>query len=272
MVINPDERPLEPIFSEITRDDEKAALDMGFRLHALNEVDSTNRIAAEMGREGHPKGTVVVAEVQKGGKGRLDREWFSPQGGLWMSVLLKPNMAPDDASIITLLAGCAVAAALREDLSVDATLKWPNDVLVGNKKVCGILTEMDAKDGKVEQIVIGIGINVNNPLEGMPEDVQCKATNIMDILGTIVHRPSLVLSILKEIKVLTKYTRSAEGRAMLLQKWKEMSSTLGTEVAVESTGSTITGKALDLDEKGALIVETENGPKTVLSGDCIHLG
>jgi BirA family biotin operon repressor/biotin-[acetyl-CoA-carboxylase] ligase len=225
----------------------------------FDEIDSTNnaaKAAADM-----PDGTVFISEIQTGGKGRLGRSWSSPKGtGIWMSVLLKPDMLPQDVPQITLIAGMAVA----KGIGCGAGIKWPNDVVIGTKKVCGILTEMSAEIERVNYVICGIGINVNTAsFEG---ELAEKATSLRIETGEEHERVPVIQSILTEFERLYKLFLK-DGISGVIDEYRELCVTLGREVSVIYPNRTINGRAVDINNDGELIVETENGEITVGSGE-----
>jgi BirA family biotin operon repressor/biotin-[acetyl-CoA-carboxylase] ligase len=244
--------------------------DLGYDINYFLEIGSTNVKAQELAREGCPHGTIVLSEVQKTGKGRLSRQWLSPNGGLWMSIVLRPKISPAQAPFVTLLAGCALASAI-QDMDVKARIKWPNDILIGGKKVCGILTEMDAEMQMVNHIIIGIGMNVNNPLSKFPNGLRDTVTTLKEETGKKVDRPKLLLGILGSLKTNLELMETSQGRKKVLERWRKLSDTLGRHVRVEMVDGSVEGTAKDVDEEGALLVETGKGVERVLSGDCVHL-
>ena len=248
------------------------ALDeLDYDINYFLEIGSTNAKAQELARDGSPHGTVVLSEVQKTGKGRLSRQWLSPKGGLWMSVVLRPKISPTHAPFVTLMTGCALATALNDQLGVDARIKWPNDILIGGKKVCGILTEMDAEMQIINHIIIGMGMNVNNPLAKFPNGLRDTVTTLKEETGKKVDRPKLLLAILTSLNSNLKKMQIPKGRKEVLNSWKDLSDTLGRKVRVEMVDGSVEGIAIDVDEEGALLVEKAKGVIRVLSGDCVHL-
>ncbi len=225
-------------------------------------VQSTNEVARDYAVDGQSE-IVVVADQQSGGRGRLGREWSSPSGGIWMSVVLRPPMAVSEVAVITHIAAVAVTEALR-DLGLDSGIKWPNDVLVRDDgeeaKIAGILTEFEGEAEQVNWAIIGIGLNANVPAGELPEG----ATSLLAVHGQITRR-CLVGDILRRI---SGY-RNARGE--VLDRWKEYSVTLGEEVRVELGDRVIEGEAIELTRSGALVVETVSGEEVVHSGDCYHL-
>lgn len=237
---------------------------IGRRVVHLNTTNSTNTVARQMAEEGVEEGTVVIAEMQTRGKGRLGRKWITKPGGVWMSVILKPGIDPAHAASITLLAAVSVTKALRE-AGAEAVIKWPNDVLVSGKKICGILTEMSAETDAVSFIVLGIGVNVNNdsPLE--------TATTLKAELGHEVSRVKFVQGLLESLEE-DYLTFKEQGFTPILWSWRRYSDTLGRPVEVTYQGEVIQGIAQDVASNGALIVKLKNGgTRTIVSGDCIHL-
>lgn len=256
---------------------------MGFKYNYLASVGSTNQAARELANGGAPSGTLVVSEVQNTGKGRLSRGWESPQGGLWMSLVLRPEIPPSSAPFMTILTGVALADVLNKEYKVPAKIKWPNDILVDGRKLSGTLTEMDAEMTRINFIIIGMGINVNNSLDDLPKEV--KAISLSQAVGQQtgavaqqsgstgekLDRVLLLHRILGSIMSWSKVMKSEEGREFILDRWRELSDTLGKEVRVEMVGEDLVGKAVDILPSGALVVENEKGRHEVLSGDCIHL-
>jgi BirA family transcriptional regulator, biotin operon repressor / biotin---[acetyl-CoA-carboxylase] ligase len=237
---------------------------LGKRIVHLNTTGSTNTVARQMAERGVLEGTVVIAENQSRGKGRLGRKWVTDPGGAWMSIVLKPGIDPMHAAGITLLAAVSVTKALR-GAGLEAVIKWPNDVIVNGKKICGILTEMSAETDAVNFIILGIGVNVNNdvPLE--------TATTMKAELGHDVDRVKFVQSLLETLE--EDYIKfKEEGFTPILWSWRRYSDTLGRPVEVTYQNEIIRGVARDVDEDGSLLVKTADGSiRKIVSGDCKHL-
>ena len=234
------------------------------KIHHFRELSSTMDVARELARKGADAGTIVIAECQTQGKGRLSREWLSPEGGIYFSVILRPQISPIYAPRINLMASIAVATTIRKLFGLKAELKWPNDVLIEGKKVCGILAEMDAEVDAINFVNLGIGINVNSSVPQFEKT----ATSLKDELGKEISRKEFLSSVLTEMDgqqaLLTK--------ADLLEEWKSISATLNKQVRIVAPGETIEGQAVDIDTNGALIVRSKDGTlRTVVAGDCIHL-
>ena len=243
----------------------------GFTIVHFESIDSTNRKALELAKAGVTAGTVVVSEEQVAGRGRMQRAWVAPKGGIWFSPILRPSIPPHKAPLITLIAGVAVAQAIRDVCTLDARIKWPNDVLIGGKKVCGILTEMDAEMDHVNCVVVGIGINANNNLDALPPEVRSKVTSLKEELGGPVPRPRLLKAVLQGFSGYATVLNTEKDRQRFLKQWRSLSDTLGRRVRVETVGETVEGEAVDIDAEGALLVKVKGKVQRVLSGDCVHL-
>ena len=232
---------------------------VGHEIEYHETVDSTNAIAVERAREGVDEGYVVLADKQEGGRGRRRREWASPSGGVWTSVVLRPEFAPREASLVTLAASVAVARAV-EATGVDATIKWPNDVLVDGDKICGILVEMQADAERIAHAVVGIGLNAN----AAPDVPDASPTSLAEHVGE-VDRATVTADVLAELE------DAYETGASIVDEWRERASTVGKKVRVETPNETIEGVAEGIDETGALRVSTDDGERVITAGDCIHL-
>ncbi len=229
------------------------------------EVESTNNIAKELAREGSAEGTLVIAGVQTKGRGRLDRAWESPVGGIYLSLILRPGIHPSSIARLTLLSGLAVVRAVKSLYDLKVWLKWPNDLVISDTKLGGILSEMEGEAENVNFVVIGIGINANRNVT-----VDIPSTSIKAEIGREVDIIGLVQEILKELERL--YLEFLEGSTTFLDEYKKSSNTLGRAVEIQGRDKTITGRALDIDSDGALLLQMSDGTiEKVLSGDCIHL-
>ncbi|WP_313695776.1 biotin--[acetyl-CoA-carboxylase] ligase [Halorarum halobium] len=242
-------------------------LDAPYAVEFHDRLDSTNDRARELATSGDGD-VVVLAEEQTASRGRLDREWRSPAGGVWLSLAVRPDVPPAHAPAFTLAAAVAVTRACRE-AGVDARIKWPNDVLVpgpearGGRKLCGILTEMSGEADRVSWLVVGIGLNANVDPDALPADAA--ATSLSTELGSDVDRRVLVQRVLEEFEALTT------DPAAVMPAWREHAVTLGRHVRVETPGGVIEGEAVDVAFPGTLVVETEDGEVRVTAGDCEHL-
>ena len=231
-------------------------------------LTSTNDRGRELAGEGESN-VVVVSEEQTGGRGRLGRSFHSPVGGVWMTIVLRPDRPPAHAPLYTLAAAVAVVDAARA-LGVEAAIKWPNDVLVpehagnterGGHKLCGILTEMEGEADRISWLIVGIGINAAIDAASLP----AAATSLQAETSKPINRSDVART------VLTSFHEHATDLDTVLDAWRERSITIGMEVRVETATGVIEGTAVDVVSPGALVIETEAGNETVYSGDCEHL-
>ncbi|VTT86079.1 Biotin--protein ligase, / Biotin operon repressor [Halorubrum sp. DM2] len=252
-------------------------LDAPFSVEYHDRIASTNERARELAADGATD-VAVVADEQTGGRGRLDREWVAPSGGVWLSVLTRPDVPTARAPLFTLAAAVATTDAARE-AGVDATIKWPNDVLVGGdaddserddaagrggRKLAGILTEMEGEADRVGWLVVGVGVNADIDPETLPEG----ATSLSAERDGPVDRRRFAATLLERFAELTA---SPEALDRILPAWRERASTLGRRVRVDTADGSVEGTAVDVAEPGALVVETDEGRRRVHAGDCEHL-
>jgi BirA family biotin operon repressor/biotin-[acetyl-CoA-carboxylase] ligase len=238
--------------------------DLEQRIHYFPEIGSTMDAARELAKKGAKEGTIVIAEAQTRGRGRLSRQWLSPEGGIYCTLILRPRISPAYAPRINLMAAIAVAATIRKLFGLKAELKWPNDVLIEGKKVCGILAEMDAEMDVVNFVNVGIGINANASIPRFEKT----ATSLKDALGREISRKEFLSVLIMEME----RRQPLLMKANLLREWKRLSATLNKEVRVMSLGEEVIGQAMDIDATGALILKSKHGSlRTVLAGDCVHL-
>ncbi|MFK7695729.1 biotin--[acetyl-CoA-carboxylase] ligase [Paenibacillus sp. HJGM_3] len=232
---------------------------MGRRLKLLDEVDSTQTVAHQLALEGADEGTLVVAEQQLAGRGRMGKAWHSPKGkGIWMSLVLRPTIPMHFTPQLTLLTAVAVCRAIRKLAGVPAAIKWPNDILIEGRKVCGILLESVAEDERLRYVIAGIGISVNLEQDDYPDELRPIATSLRLAAGREIDRIALLTLVLEEFEAL--YTLYHEhGFEPIRTSWEALTMSLGGQVRANTAKGTITGTALAIDEMGALIVETEAG-------------
>lgn len=232
----------------------------------LESTQSTNEEAKKIAREGAEEGTIVVAEEQITGHGRLARGFYSPLAkGIWFSLILRPKFFPMEASKCTLLAAVGVCRGIRRMGLADAGIKWPNDILVHGKKLVGILTLMSASMEKIDYIIMGIGINTGIKKNEFPEDFREGATSFLNE-GINVSRKDLLAAILGELEKEYSIAQD-EGFDKVLDDWRALSVTLGQEVRVIFGDDSYTGKAVDIDRDGCLLVNTGSEVKRVIAGD-----
>jgi BirA family biotin operon repressor/biotin-[acetyl-CoA-carboxylase] ligase len=240
-------------------------LDAPFEIEYHDAIPSTNARARELADEGATD-VVVLADEQTGGRGRLDRTWHSPSGGIWLSVLFRPEVPMAGTPVFTLAAAVAVARAARE-AGVEAVIKWPNDVLVAvdgeERKLVGILTEMEGEADRVSWVVVGIGINANVDPEELPSDAG--ATSLSAVRGEPVDRRRFTQ------RVLETFDTVGTDPEAILEEWREYATTLGREVRIDTPDGEIVGEAVDIEYPGSLVVDTGDEHVTVAAGDCDHL-
>jgi BirA family biotin operon repressor/biotin-[acetyl-CoA-carboxylase] ligase len=231
----------------------------------LESISSTNDYAKEIASKSE-NGTIVVSEEQTSGRGRLGRKWVSEKGqGLWMSIILKPELTPQSSVKLTQVAAVSVVNAIIETIELNASIKWPNDIIINGKKICGILTEMNAELDRVNYVIVGIGLNVN--MNKFPDDLKNKATSLFIETGKKIDRKKLTALIINNFE---KYYNIflKEGFEPIRTLCLKHSVTIGSEVRVISGKNEFYGKAVDIDNDGNLIVEIGDGSrKAVISGD-----
>lgn len=237
---------------------------LGRDMRIRTEVGSTNALALSIARDCQ-SGTVILAEIQTEGRGRLSRSWASPPGGIWMSLILKPEMPLDHVHQINMATSVALCRALSSMLGLEAGIKWPNDLLIGEQKICGILMEVGAQVDRLDYAVVGLGLNANNDPSGFP--AEWKATSLAEKLGHDVDRCELICRILEEIEVAYENMTRAE----IYEEWRSRSLTLKRRVRIASRAGDMVGQVVDLAEDGALLLQHGLEQKRILAGDCIHL-
>ena len=238
-----------------------------FSVHYVEFCSSTQDLADALAREGSPEGTVVLAEAMERGRGRMGRRWVAGRGGLWVTIVLRPRLT-GVTHILSLAVGVAVARAIEEVTGVGAGVKWPNDVLIGERKVAGILIEGRAEADRLQYVLVGVGVNVNNEL---PEELSSTATTIARVVGRPVPRLPLLVSTLRNLDHL--YGALSRGEVgYVLDVWRRLSTTLGREVRAVTPDGEVVGVAEDVAEDGALMIRTPSGAvRRVYVGDVVHL-
>ncbi|MBU9723919.1 MULTISPECIES: biotin--[acetyl-CoA-carboxylase] ligase [Bacillaceae] len=230
------------------------------------EVESTQNIAQKLINQGAGSGTVVIANEQTSGRGRLGRDWFSPKDkGIWMSLILKPEITLREAPQLTLLAAVAVTRAISSVCSISSEIKWPNDILVDGKKVCGILTEMQADPDRIKSVIIGIGINVNQT--DFPSSIANIATSLAKARGEQVERSELIIQILNEFQWLYE-AYLAKGFSFIKPLWEVNAISIGKKIVATTAQGRLTGIAEGINDEGVLILRDDNGKvHHIYSGD-----
>jgi BirA family biotin operon repressor/biotin-[acetyl-CoA-carboxylase] ligase len=245
---------------------------LGINFHYFPEIDSTNLYARQLAENGAQEGEIVIAEAQTQGRGRLGRPWQSPPlANLYFSVILRPQLLPEHAPQITLMAAVALAETVASFIPQSATIKWPNDILVGGKKLAGILTEAACDSERLHYVILGIGVNLNYRLAAMPDEIRTRATSVAELTGKSVRRESFLRRLIHDLD--RCYGELEEsGFALLAPRWEAHFDLRGKQVRVELLDQVVAGRAIGIDRDGALLVEDELGAvKRVIAGDVIPL-
>lgn len=241
----------------------------GKEIFSYKEIASTNDAAINLANEGYPEGTVIFAESQTKGRGRINRAWASPaSGGIYMSAIIRPDISPGEASKITLLCAVAIIGAIKNISGINCSIKWPNDIYFKDKKIGGILTEMSAEMDAVKFLIAGIGVNVNTPLSDLPDI----AVSIKEIAAKNISRSELAKEILRQIEF--EYTSFKQnGFSGIITRLKDLSATIGRHVKINAHGRIIEGQAIDIDEQtGGLLIRQDTGfIERVLAGDVVNV-
>jgi BirA family biotin operon repressor/biotin-[acetyl-CoA-carboxylase] ligase len=240
---------------------------LGHTVHYAQRTGSTNDVARELAVEGAPEGTAVIAERQTRGRGRFQRTWVSPPfRNLYMSVLLRPPLPPESTPQIALVAGLATAETVRA-YAAEAAIKWPNDVVVGGRKIAGILAEMEAGEGRVDFVVAGIGVNLNGCAEDFPVELRRRAIHLQEVAGALVDRTVFAERLLSRLE--ERYDLFlAEGFAALRPAWQSLSCLTGRSVRIDDQKQSRTGTVAGMADDGALLLRTAEGAMlNIVAGD-----
>lgn len=245
---------------------------LGKKIHYLSEVDSTNLYARKLAEEGEAEGQIVIAESQSRGKGRMGRNWISPANlNLYLSAVLRPKIPPLHAPQITLMSAVALAETVQGFGPFSPEIKWPNDILVGGKKVAGVLTESSCTADRLLFVILGIGVNVNFPPEEMPESIRRSATSLIALAGKPIDRTAFALQLIQNLDRCYGDLED-KGFPFIAERWRSFFRLGGRRVRVEMVDQIILGKAMGIDGDGALIVEDETGTRRrIVAGDVILL-
>ena len=241
---------------------------MGKTIHYFDTLDSTNAKAYQLALEGAEEGEVVISERQERGKGRLGRQWFSPPFlNLYLSVILRPNISPHQASLITLMAAVATADAIREFSGLLPLIKWPNDILLRDRKVAGLLNEIRSEIDRIHFVILGVGVNLNSDESMFSKEIRAVATSLRIEMGQTISRKVFLRVFLQELERWYSIFIN-EGSSAILQAWRSRAHIKGRRVKITSFGETLSGTAINVDSEGALILETADGErKRVVAGD-----
>ena len=243
---------------------------VGKNIYVFNEVSSTNTVARFLAMNDVENGSVILSEKQTHARGRSGKAWESPIGGIWLSMILQPHVDYSKLPLITIATGVAVAKAIERTGINTAEIKWPNDIMIHDKKVCGILTEAVTKFNTIENVIIGVGIDANIDISDFPEELQDGTTTIADELGRKEDENVLIRYFLEEFeKIAEQFTQ--EGYEDILKEWRKRSYSIGKIVEVrEPFNKNYDGYVVGIGKEGALIVEKIDGTlEKVISGECI---
>jgi BirA family transcriptional regulator, biotin operon repressor / biotin---[acetyl-CoA-carboxylase] ligase len=241
---------------------------IGRDIEVFEKTSSTNDVVEKLARDGVKEGVVVFAESQIKGRGRLGRKWISPERkGLWFSILLRPDLRPQEATQLTVAAATALRRAIATETGLKPEIKWPNDIQIRGKKVAGILTELSAELDRIKYVILGIGVDVNLSAGEFPAELRKLATSLRIESGEPLSRPELVTVILRELDA--DYARVRGGFfADVADEWEEHCTTIGQNVVIQIGERRIRGRAESLDDDGALILRTEHGRlERIIGGD-----
>jgi BirA family biotin operon repressor/biotin-[acetyl-CoA-carboxylase] ligase len=241
---------------------------VGKEIRVFRETRSTNDVVEKLARDGVEEGVVVFAEKQTHGRGRLGRRWHSPRGlGIYVSVLFRPKVAPTSVTRLTIAAAAALARAVELVTGLKPEIKWPNDLLLGGRKVAGILTEMNAEMDRVRHAIVGVGVDVNQGRDDFPPELRRSATSLRIEGGRLVSRGELALTLLRELD--RDYARAMSDRfEEVVDEWEARCGTIGQHVVIKTGARELRGRAETLDVDGALLLRTEHGHlERVVGGD-----
>jgi len=244
---------------------------IGRDIHVFKQTTSTNDVIEKLARDGVKEGVVIFAESQTRGRGRLGRKWISPaRKGLWFSILLRPDLHPQETTQLTVASATALRRAIQSETGLKPEIKWPNDILIGGKKVAGILTELSAELDKVRYVILGIGIDVNLDADELPAELKKIATSLKIESGGTISRAELATVILRALD--EDYSRICAGEfAAVADEWEENCATIGKNVTVQIGDRKIRGRAESLDDDGALLLRTEHGHLERITGGDVTL-
>lgn len=260
----------ERAFVKKTREfSKKLPIDVVKNLLVFDELDSTNSTAKELAHDGAEEGTIVIARKQNQGRGRFDRIWQSPEGGVYLSFILRPRISAEKTSLLPFVAALALTKTI-ESYGLHATIKWPNDVRVNGKKIAGILLESEVIGHAINYVVVGIGMNLNIDITHFSTDIQPRSTSIIHELGSPVDYHEFLRTFFIQFGSFYKlFVEQQYDR--IIDEWKTHTDTLGKTIRVQTSTETLQGIAFDIDQSGFLLLRTERGEiKKIMSGDCLY--
>jgi len=239
---------------------------VGREIYYFEKVDSTNNIARDFIKKEPHDGTIIVSDIQTQGRGRKDRQWISPKGGLWFSIILYPNIQPEKGMLLTMAISISIVEALKIVAGLDSEIKWPNDLLLNKRKVCGVLTEFDAETDKINYAIVGVGINVNNEID---ESLKNTATSLKKEKREIISKVELMRYIITYFDKYYRWVRDNK-HDKIRDKWLSYSNIIGKKVIVKQNKNTIEGIVKYVDKNGFLIIDDNKKETRILSGDITY--
>jgi BirA family biotin operon repressor/biotin-[acetyl-CoA-carboxylase] ligase len=244
---------------------------IGRDIRVFEQTTSTNDVIERLARDGVKEGAIVFAESQTKGRGRLGRAWMSPaRKGLWFSVLLRPDLRPQETTRLTVASATALRRAIQSETGLDPEIKWPNDILIRGRKVAGILTELSAELDRVKHVILGIGVDVNLSTNEFPAELRKTATSLKIETGKTISRPELATTILRELD--HDYAHVCGNFfADVADEWEAHCTTIGRAVTIQIGGRRVRGRAESLDDDGALLLRTEHGHLERITGGDVTL-
>jgi len=244
---------------------------IGRKIYYFGTIDSTQNFAIELAKRPHENGSLVIADRQTQGRGRLNRKWVSPKGGIWMSILLRPNFEPSHTSLFPMATSLALAVSIEKTLKIKTELKWPNDITIKGNKVAGILIDASVESNKIDYLIIGIGINFKINPGTISKSIKQKKYGITTLIskGQDVRPVELVQQFLLELE--KTYNNILTGNVGTIRKeWMKRSSTIGKNVTITTTTGTLKGKVTGIDKTGALVLSRNGNVQHVLAGDMTY--
>jgi BirA family transcriptional regulator, biotin operon repressor / biotin---[acetyl-CoA-carboxylase] ligase len=261
----------ESAFVKNTREfSKKIRIDVVKNLFVFDELDSTNSTAKELAHDGAEEGTIVISRTQNQGRGRFDRIWQSPEGGVYLSFILRPRISAEKTSLLPFVVALALTKTI-ESYGLHATIKWPNDVQVNDKKIAGILLESEVSGQTINYVVVGIGMNLNIDMKHLSVDIQPRSTSMSHELGNLLDYNEFLKTFFILFDSFYKlFVEKLYSR--IIDEWKNHTDTLGKTIRVQTSTETLQGIAFDIDQSGFLLLRTERGEtKKIMSGDCQYM-
>jgi len=240
---------------------------IGKNIYHFKNVNSTNSYAKKFVNKKNQEGTVIISDAQKKGRGRKNRHWSSPLGGLWFSIILYPDILPKNVMHITMTASISIVQAIRDTSNITPAIKWPNDLIINNKKICGVLTEIDSANNKINYVIVGIGINVNNKIEDALKDT---ATSLKFETSYHISKEKLLVSILNYFDKNYKDLLNKNFN-LIKNSWLKYSNIIDKKIKVIGEKNKVIGFVINIDDFGHLILKTKDGFLRIVSGDVYYL-